>query len=425
MLVWYRPKPNEVNFLPWLEHYIEWRRRKRLFLYSSALVVIMFGLAAFGLLYFNLLQLQANVQRQVLEELEQLRAQQQRLWSDSLERRLIERDWAMQAQQEFNAWLPMQELSRLLMMLEPQQQLVSWQWQPTNSGQQVVFTVMGHGQWQRWWQDALKVWPSIHMEALGPEGDGWKFEARYLLVPKPLSVPSHNVAAVPASQSFALQLTPQPLSVGVGVEVEPIASMIRQVAKYGQGVEVVRGQGMQIKMRLDFTQWASLAPLPSASGWRLQGLSIQQTPTRQWQVSMQWLSDSDILPSYYMLRLAPTAAVKTKIHRSMQNYAQAFQTETLPTQTAPAQKLLVKINPVPDKLQLANSLQFIGHSQQQGHVPVAWIKSLPSGRLLRAELGHQIDGWCVSFIGAQGVHLTQGQQVIILERRCLAGVCRK
>ena len=285
MLVWYRPKPNEVNFLPWLEHYIEWRRRKRLFLYSSALVVIMFGLAAFGLLYFNLLQLQANVQRQVLEELEQLRAQQQRLWSDSLERRLIERDWAMQAQQEFNAWLPMQELSRLLMMLEPQQQLVSWQWQPTNSGQQVVFTVMGHGQWQRWWQDALKVWPSIHMEALGPEGDGWKFEARYLLVPKPLSVPSHNVAAVPASQSFALQLTPQPLSVGVGVEVEPIASMIRQVAKYGQGVEVVRGQGMQIKMRLDFTQWASLAPLPSASGWRLQGLSIQQTPTRQWQVS--------------------------------------------------------------------------------------------------------------------------------------------
>ena len=119
------------------------------------------GMAAFGWLYFNLLQAQAGVQRQVSEGVQQLHVQQQQRWAGSLERRRIERGQAIQAQQNFHAWLPVQELSCLLKILIPKQHLVSWQWQS-----------MREGPWQQWWQEALKVWPPIHMKALGPEGDG-------------------------------------------------------------------------------------------------------------------------------------------------------------------------------------------------------------------------------------------------------------
>ncbi len=62
MLVWYQPKPNEVNFLPWIEHHLSRRRRKRLFLYGSVVTIIMLGLVAFGVLYVNLTHAQTDAQ---------------------------------------------------------------------------------------------------------------------------------------------------------------------------------------------------------------------------------------------------------------------------------------------------------------------------------------------------------------------------
>jgi hypothetical protein len=419
VLTWYRPKPNEVNFLPWLEHYLKRRRSKRLFLYGCSAAVMMLGMAAFGWLYFDLLQVQAGVQRQVSEGMQHLHVQQQQMWAGSLERRRIERGQAIQAQQNFHALLPVQELSRLLKILTPKQHLVSWQWQSMREGRQVDFAITGQGPWQRWWQEALKVWPPIHMKTVGPEGDGWKFEARYLLPVMPLALPVGNPPLMATLTPFALQLTPKPLIDGASVEGESIEYMTRQLAKYGQGIEIVRGQGVQVKMYLNYTQWADLAPLPNVLGWNLQHLSIQQASSEQWQVIMQWLPSSDAEVSY-LLRLTPSASVQARTRDIIEYYSQGLQSQALE-----AQAIAESISPALGKVELAEGLQFIGYSQQQDQVPVVWIKSSLTGQLLRAEIGHYIDGWRVLSIGVQGVRLTRGQQVIMLQRHCLTGVCEK
>jgi len=420
MLVWYQPKPNEVNFLPWIEHYLARRRRKRLFLYGSVVMIAMLGVAAFGVLYANLIHAQTDAQCHVSQGAKQLQAKQQGLWADSLEQRHMKLGQAIKAQEKFQAWLPGQELSQLLMLLQPDQQLNSWHWQPMDAGHQVVFAVTGQGQWQVWWQEVLKVWPSMQMEALGTEGDGWTIEARYLLSPTPL--PLGSAVSVLTSQSFALQLTPDPLS--ASVEGEPISSMTHKVAKYGQGLEIVRGQGFQVKVQLDSTQWADLAPLPSAAGWRLNDLSIQQIPSGHWQVSMQWLPNNDNLPSYF-LRPAPSAVAQVLTHERIQHYAQARHAKTLPTQTTAIQVELANISPLYNELSGEDMFQFIGYSQRQGKIAVAWVKSLVNGRMVRVEVGDPLEGWRVSAISPQGVSLTMGQQLLILERICITGVCQK
>tara|TARA_B110000503_G_scaffold57463_2_gene92055 strand:- start:3987 stop:5261 length:1275 start_codon:yes stop_codon:yes gene_type:complete len=424
MLVWYRPQPDEVNFLPWLEDYLIARRRQRQCLYGSALVMVMLGVSLLVLLHVNLLQVKAGVHKQIAQGTRHLLVQQQRLWAESLHQRRLEWGRRIQAQQLFDAWWPVHELSQLLTILEPYQQLVSWQWQPINTGQQVVFMVTGRDQWQDWWQRAVKVWPSLQVEALDPEGDEWTFEAHYQITDGPLSLPSNDPFSAPTAHGFSIQLTPQPLAdvTGVSAELEPLALMMRQVAAYGQGVEIVRGQGVQMKMRLEKAHWAGLAPLPSAKGWRLQNLSVQQTPSQQWLVSMQWLPNNDNSPSH-LLRKAPTTALQTTTYRRIEHYARAFKDPPLLVKTWPTHRPLVNINPARGKLQLTEKFEFIGYSQQQGQAPLAWIKLLSSGQLLRTEVGHQIDSWRVSAIGAQGVRLTLGQQSVTLKHPCFKGAC--
>jgi len=420
MLVWYQPKPNEVNFLPWLEHHLARRRRKRLFLYGSAVIVVILGLVAFGVLYANLIQAQTDAQGQVSQGVKQIHAKQQGVWAGSLEQRHIELGQVIKAQEQFQAWQPGQELSRLLMILQPNQQLNSWHWQPMDAGHQVVLAITGQDQWQAWWQEALKMWPSIQMEALGAEGDGWAIEARYLL--PPTSSPLGNAVRVPASQSFALQLTPYPLS--AGVEADPISSLTRQVEKYGHGLEIVRGQGLQVKVQLNSTQWADLAPLPSAAGWRLNDLSIQQIASGNWRVSMQWLPNNDGVPSY-LRRPAHSAVAQALTHERIQHYAQARHAKTLPTQTTAIHLELADIAPLYNELQREDSFQFTGYSKQQGQIAAAWVKSLVNGSLVRVEVGDVLEGWRVSAIGPLGVNLTMGQTLLILERHCLTGACQK
>jgi hypothetical protein len=91
--------------------------------------------------------------------------------------------------------------------------------------------------------------------------------------------------------------------------------------------------------------------------------------------------------------------------------------------TWPTHSPLVNINPARGKLQLTEKFEFIGYSQQQGQAPLAWIKLLSSGQLLRIEVGHQIESWRVSAIGAQGVRLTLGQQSVTLKHPCFKGAC--
>ncbi len=429
MLIWYQPKPNKVNFLPWLEHYLEKRRRSRLVLYVSAAVILLLGLGALGWLYVNLLQARAGMLQQVSEGRQQLQVLQRKIWAGSLEKRRIEHRSIIEAQKKFYSWLPVQELSRLLITLAPNQQLVSWQWQPIREGQQVMYKITGQDPWQHWWQDTLSLWPSMHLVALGPEGDGWKLKARYLLPIMPL--PVVYATETPKLETFALQLRPQPLSAYTGEdkEFEPIAYITGQVTRYGKSLEIVHGQrdqGVQVKMYLDSLHWTELAPLPSAVGWTLQHLSIQQTSSVQWQVLMQWLPNSESTP-FHFDRLAISTAAQAKTRAGIEYYAQALQIKTLSTPIPSIERhsktTLEKISPAPGQLQHADDLEFIGYSQQQNQMPVAWVKYLSSGRLLRAEVGDQINGWSVSVIGAQGVHLVREQQVIIIGRRCLTGVC--
>ena len=424
MLVWYRPQPNEVNFSPWLEGYLSARRRKRQCLYGSALGMVMLSVGALVWLYFNLLQVQAGVHRHMAEGAQHLQVQQQRWWDASLHQRRLEWGQVQQGQQAFDAWWPVHQLSRILITLQPYQQLVSWQWQSINTGQQVVFTITGGGRWQDWWQRAVKVWPSLQVEALRPKPDGWTLEARYLIPALPLSLPSKTPLAAPPAHVFAIQLTPQSLSAaGVGTKVEVLGSMMRQVANYGQGIEIVRGQGVQIKMRLDASHWAGLAPLPSAPGWQLQDLSVQQTPSQQWLVSLQWLPNHDKPPSHGF-RQAPTAALQATTYGNVEHYAKAFQNLPLLVQAPMMQGALASINPARGKVQLAEDFVFMGYSQQQGQGPVAWFKVLLTGQLLRVEVGHHIDNWRVSAVGSQGVNLTLGQQSVTLKHPCFKQVCQ-
>jgi hypothetical protein len=425
MLIWYQPKPNEVNFLPWLECYQQRSRRSRLYLYGATVAAILLGLGVFGWLYINLLQVEASLQQQVSDGGEQLQLQQRQVWAGSLESRRMEQELIIQSQQDLHSWLPVQELSRLLIILAPTEQLLSWQWQPILGGQQVVFAITGQGPWQKWWQAVLNEWPSIKMEALGPDGAGWKFEASYLLANVPL--PLASATAINELGTFALQLTPQPLSVSYAdTGFEAIANITRQITKYGDKLEIVHDQGVHIKMHLDSLHWTELALLPNAAGWVLTNLSIQQTSSEQWQVSMQWLPAREG-PSLSFFRLPPSAAAQTKILASIKDYAQALQIKAVPTPLTfvepPVIKTLEKTSVVHGKLQHVDDLKFIGYSQQQNQVSVAWVKFLSSGRLLRVVVGDQINGWSVSVIGAQGVHLVREQQVIIVGRQCLTGVC--
>ncbi|MDO7555088.1 MAG: hypothetical protein MUR16_03160, partial [Oceanospirillaceae bacterium] len=89
-----------------------------------------------------------------------------------------------------------------------------------------------------------------------------------------------------------------------------------------------------------------------------------------------------------------------------------------------SQTPLGSIEPAQPRSQSASEFQFLGYSQQQGQVPVAWIKSLLTNQLSRAEVGHQIDGWYVFHINAQRVHLSRGPHDLTLKRNCLVGVCK-
>jgi len=420
MLVWYRPKPNEVNFLPWLEHHLARRRRKRLFLYGSMGTIVLLGLLAFGVLYTNLTQAHTDAQWQVSRGAKQLHEKQQELWANSLELRHIKLGQVIEAEEQFQAWQPGQELSQLLMILQPNQQLNSWHWQLMDAGHQVALAITGQDQWQVWWLEALKVWPSMQMDALRSEGDNWAIEAHYLLPPTYL--PLGGAVTVPASQSFALQLNPYPLS--AGVETEPISSLTGQVEKYGQGLEIVRGQGLQVKVRLASTQWADMAPVPSAAGWSLKDLSIEQIPSGHWLASMQWLPNNDNLPPYPR-RPAPSAAAKALAREHIQHYAQAHHAKILATQTTAAQEEPANIPPLHNELQHKDVFQFRGYSQQQGQIAVAWVKSLVDGSLVRVEVGDPLEGWRVSAIGPQGVNLKMGQALLMLERHCLIRACEK
>lgn len=446
MLVWYRPKANEVNFLPWLEHYIQHKQRKRMWLYSATVAIMVLGGAWFGVLYTNLLQAQADLQQHLSTGSAQLQTQKRSVWASSLEQRRKLWHQAIEDQQKSTAWLPVAQLSKLLMQLNTSSdpvslpKLVSWQWQPTHARRpdaqdQVVFTIAGQQPWQAWWQQALKVWPAIHMETLAPEGEGWNLKASYFLQAQPKTItrplPLTMVAngSVSATTAFALQLTPPAYtssSADKAVENQPFAAIAKQLEKYGKGLKIVQGQGVQANISLDPTLWSLLAPLPSAVGWWLQGLSIDHTPSDQWQVSMQWLAHE--APSLTAVTtLAPSEAAEANIHEHIQHYANMFAPATFNIQV-PAEVLSNKATPkkaTPKKAknEVPKQLAFVGYSAQQDKALVAWIRSLKDGRLIQAEVGHIIEGWRVSSIGAAGVSLTLGQQQTLLRRACLTGVC--
>ena len=90
MLIWRQPKPNQVNFSPWIEYYLVSRRHMRLLLYGSAMVIILLGLAAGGILYWNLFQMQSQVRRQVNLGAQELQFQQQRAWAESAPQRRMQ-----------------------------------------------------------------------------------------------------------------------------------------------------------------------------------------------------------------------------------------------------------------------------------------------------------------------------------------------
>ena len=445
MLVWYQPKANEVNFLPWLEHAIAHQRRKRTWLYSAVAATVLLGLAWFGVLYAGLQQAQADLQQQLSNSSVQLQLLQRSVWASSLERRHKQWLQAVERQRQFNAWMPMAQLSKLLMQLNTlsglvsEPKLVSWQWQPANAAQlelqhQVVFTIAGQKPWQAWWQQALKVWPTMHMETLEPKAVGWHLKASYTLQPQTILKGTaallivENSHSISSPKTFDLQLTPPPYdgirpnsvnSINRPAMEQSFSAMASQLEKYGQNVQMTRSQSVQANLKLGPSQWALLAPIPSADGWWLQGLSIDQAPSNQWQVSMQWLPHNE--PSSNVVPVEPFSeaaqeASHTSTQSSIKRYANLFEVKNLEPQSDPPSKTSPKV--------VAKAFEFVGFSAQPGKVWVAWLRSLTDGSLVQVEVGHIVDGWRVSSVGAQGVSLTLGSQQMWLPRACLIGVCK-
>lgn len=432
MLIWQQPQANQVNFLPWLEHHLMAKRRQRLFLYGASILLLTLTLIALTYLHLQLLQVQATTQRQVIHGAQQIKLQQQRWWAKSEDQRRTQWQQDRHAQQAFYGWWSVQELAQLLTMLEPQQRLLSWHWQPSATGRQVIFAFSGRGQWQLWWQKALKVWPSLRLEALNPDAQGWKFEASYLLTSVASDWPVPTATLVPLRSSLALQLRPPPFATNkvasINAEAEALVSMTRQVAAYGKDIALERGQGVQLSMRLNPSQWPDLAPLPSAKGWHLQKFSILKIPSQQWQVAMQWLPSHENLPAD-ALRSAPSLGLQATIYADIKQYAQAVKGQILAEKKLPPQVLSVsaeaaQTNSGSSRQQLIKDLKFIGFSQPQGQAASAWLKSLSNPHILRVKVGHQIKGWRVFSIKVLQMRLRRDQQLILLKRACTTGVCQ-
>jgi hypothetical protein len=167
-----------------------------------------------------------------------------------------------------------------------------------------------------------------------------------------------------------------------------------------------------------------MAPLPSATGWWLKEFSIMQIPSGPWQISMRWLPSS--AASFFQpFTPVPSALEQALTLQGIQHYAQAFYAKTVPTQAIAMQVGVSNISLHRKKWHIADNFQFIGYSQQQGKIAVAWIKSLDNGRLMRVEVNDSLEGWRVSDISGQGVNLTKGQQWLMLKRLCRTGVCQK
>lgn len=155
-------------------HSIAHKLRKKLSLYAVLVVLIAFYVAWFGVLYTHFLQAQAGLQQQLLAGTSHLQRQQRIVWVGSLEERQKQWRQTTDEQRRFNAWLPAIQLPKLLGQLHSHShtQLVSWQWQAIKGerldAHSVLFTIAGQEPWQIWWQQALKVWPSIRMETLEP-----------------------------------------------------------------------------------------------------------------------------------------------------------------------------------------------------------------------------------------------------------------
>ncbi len=137
---------------------------------------------------------------------------------------------------------------------------------------------------------------------------------------------------------------------------------------------------------------------------------------------MQWLPSIEA-PSD-VLRVAASDEIQATIQINMHYYAQTFQIQAVLSADLTPQTPLGSIEPAQPQSQPASELQFVGYSQHQGQVPVAWIKSLLTNQLSRAKAGHQIDGWHVFHINAQRVHLIRGPHDLTLKRNRLVGVCK-
>jgi len=444
MLVWSQPTSNEVNFLPWFVHSMAHKRRKRLWLYSVLVVFIALCIAWFGVVYTHLLQAQVSLQQQLSASTTHLQKQQRIVWAGSLEERQKQWRQTIDEQRRFNAWLPAMQLSKLLGQLHSHShtQLVSWQWQAKSDERldthSVLFIITGQEPWQAWWQQALKVWPSIRMETLEPKGKGWALKASYIVQadtkvePKPeIQLSSAPLTrAVEQSPAFTLQLTLPNITdatdgTNTDLQGEPFADMAKQLQKYGQALNISRSQGVQASAVLPSAAWVLLAPLPSAQGFWLQGLSIEQTPSDQWQVSMQWVPSNDAPP----LTFAPSAnalttqsiqSIELSAHQGILYYAKKIEQAYLATQK-PLSKKSVPFS-IKNHRQAIKQLEFIGYSTQQKNISEVWLKSLMTGRLIKAQVGSMIYGWRVSDIGPQGVSFTLGQQHIKLPPACFTGV---
>ncbi|MCO4838285.1 MAG: hypothetical protein KC426_09390 [Oceanospirillaceae bacterium] len=454
MLVWYQPMPNEVNFLPWLVQRIAHKRRKKLWLYAVMVGFISLNMAWFGVLYTDLLQAQTQLQQQLKQGSTHLQKQQQIAWAGSQEERQKKWHQTMDEQRHLNAWVPAMQLSKLLMQLHKPTlahtragtQLLNWQWQPINDGRlgaySVVFTITGQEPWQAWWQQALTVWPSIRMEALEPVNDGWLLKAGYIIQAQPKPEPKSQIQsslapsiippAVPSD--FALQLTPPDIadaanSKNTTIKGEPFADLARQLEKYGQALNITRSQGVQTSVVLPSAAWVLLAPLPSAQGFWLQSLSIDQAPVAKWKVAMHWIPNNDApaLMFAFSERGQSSQHIKNSTHERIHAYAQREHAATLqaqiplPQSASPQTTLMPVLNNQKDSI--TKQLEFIGYSAQQESVSVVWLRSRNNGHLIQAKVGSVIDGWRVSNIHPKGVSLTLGQQQMTLVPTCFTGVC--
>jgi len=420
MLSWRHPRANEVNFLPWFEQGLLTRRRQRIYFVVGLLCLGLLLLLPLGWQYYLWHQAQLQVQQQGQTGLTGLLVLQQKRWLESTSARTIEFNLQERNQSLLRAWLPARELAMFEATFSGHQRLVSWQWLHTDSGAiQIQFSMHIKQQWQDWWLRMIAARPQAKLVTLKEGTFGVTLQGHYEIAGRSNAASSTSpsrqlgVAHV-VSDSGLYFLALRPASPSQTLAPQPVSVLLQQVSHLAGNISLSPNQKhLQLHSLLPPQLWHKLAPVPSATGWQLQQLSLQSQLVGPWQLTLTW-------------QVVETSNTKPGLILGVPIEQQPSVLDSLLLLGSRLGALAPSLGATAEPRQLANlslPFGFVGYSQRAGATPTVWLQRHKNGAIVRLGQGHSLDNWRLVRVSRQQLTFVQGQQQIELTRRCATGAC--